>query len=69
MAARTYQGHLRIVIDETGRVESAALVRPFLPGYDEILVEAARAWQFRPATKDGVPVRYAKIFTIDVAPR
>jgi TonB family protein len=64
-----YQGHLRIVIDERGRVESAALVRPFLPGYDELLVEAARQWQFRPATKDGVPVRYAKIFTIDVSPR
>jgi TonB family protein len=69
MAARMYQGHLRIVIDERGRVESAALVRPFLPGYDELLVEAARQWQFRPATKDGVPVRYVKIFTIDVSPR
>jgi tetratricopeptide (TPR) repeat protein len=69
IGARAYQGHLRIVIDATGQVESAALVRPFLPGYDDLLVQAARGWRFRPATKDGVPVRYAKIFTIDVAPR
>ncbi len=67
MAARTYQGHLRVVIDDTGQVETAALVRPFLPGYDDLLVEAARKWRFRPATRDGVPVRYAKIFTIDVS--
>jgi TonB family protein len=69
MGSRNYQGHLRVVIDESGRVESASLVRPFLPGYETQLVEAARGWQFRPATRNGVPVRYARIFTIDVSPR
>jgi TonB family protein len=66
---RTYQGHLRVVVDETGRVESAAIVRPFLPGYEELLLEAAKTWQFTPATRNGVAVKYVRIFTIDVSPR
>jgi TonB family protein len=69
IAARSYQGHLRVVVDEQGRVESASLVRPFLEGYDALLVEAARQWQFRPATRDGVAVKYLRLFTIDVSAR
>lgn len=69
MASRSYRGHLRVIVDEAGRVESASLIRPFLPGYDEDLVAAARSWQFRPATKDGVAVKYVKLFTIDVSAR
>jgi TonB family protein len=68
-AGRSYQGHLRVVIDEAGRVESAGLIRPFLEGFDAILLEAVRQWQFRPATRDGQPVKYLKLFTIDVSPR
>jgi TonB family protein len=69
MASRTYRGHLRVIVDEAGRVESASLIRPFLPGYDQDLEAAARTWQFRPATKDGVAVKYVKLFTIDVSAR
>lgn len=69
MASMSYQGHLRIVVDEAGRVESATLVRPFLAGYDSQLVEAAKAWQFRPAMRAGVPVKFLRIFTIDVSAR
>jgi hypothetical protein len=68
-ATRSYQGHLRVVIDETGRVESATLLRPFLPGYDIDVVEWAKKWQFRPATRAGVPVKFVRIFTIDVSAR
>jgi hypothetical protein len=69
MAARSYQGHLRVVIDETGRVESATLMRSFLPGYETDLVDAARRWTFRPATRAGVPVKFVRVFTIDVSAR
>lgn len=66
-AARSYQGHLRLIVDETGRVESASLLRPFLPGYETELLEAARTWQFRPATRGGVPVKFVRVFTIEVS--
>jgi TonB family protein len=57
------------LIDEKGRVESATLLRPLIEGYDPLLLDAVRNWQFRPATKDGQPVKYVKLFTIDVSPR
>ena len=69
VASRAYQGHLRVVIDETGQVESATLLRPFLPGFDTDVVAAAKKWRFRPATLTGVPVKFVRIFTIDVLPR
>jgi TonB family protein len=69
LATRAYQGHLRVVIDETGRVESATLLRSFLPQYETQLLDAARRWRFRPATKEGVPVKFVRVFTIDVAAR
>jgi len=68
-ASRSYQGHLRVVIDETGRVESATLLRPFLPGFDTDVVAAAKKWRFRPATLAGVPVKFTKLYIIDVPAR
>jgi TonB family protein len=68
-AGRSFQGQLRVLIDEKGRVESATLLRPLIEGYDALLLDAVRNWQFRPATKDGQPVKYVKLFTIDVSPR
>jgi TonB family protein len=53
-----YEGLLRIVIDEVGGVETAALINPVFPSYDRLLLDAARNWRFRPATKDGKPVKY-----------
>jgi hypothetical protein len=34
--------------------------------YDEILVRAALTWKYRPATRNGVPVRFEKIVAVDV---
>jgi TonB family protein len=67
MAARSYQGHLRLVVDETGRVEGASLLRSFLPGYESDLLEAARKWQFRPAMRGGVPVKFVRVYTVEVS--
>jgi TonB family protein len=53
-------GVVEVVIDATGAVESAAVVVPVHPQYDRTAVEAARRWQYRPATVDGVPVKYVK---------
>ena len=55
--------YLRLVVDETGAVESVRLTaRPPGPGQSlyrhRMLVAAAKAWQFEPAIRDGQPVRY-----------
>jgi TonB family protein len=64
----TYRGMLDIVIDERGRVESASIARSVTPTYDEALVEAALAWRFSPARKDGQPVRYRQVLEIVLRP-
>jgi TonB family protein len=62
-------GAIRIVIDETGKVESAALVKSVHESYDPLLLAAARQWQFKPARKNGQPVKYQKIVAVLLAPR
>jgi TonB family protein len=61
-------GMLEVVIDATGAVESAEMVVAVHPLYDRIAVDAARRWQFRPATLDGVPVKYAKRVQVTLTP-
>ena len=56
---------IQIVIDENGQVESAILaryptdMRQAVSG--TMLLAAAKAWRFQPATKDGHPVKYRRI--------
>ncbi len=52
-----FRGVLLILVDEMGNVISAVLSKGVHPTYDKALVAMARTWKFRPATKDGVPVR------------
>ena len=66
---REFRGLLEIVIDEAGDVTSAALGRSIHPAYDRPLVETARTWKFRPATKDGAPVKYKMTIEIRLGPR
>jgi hypothetical protein len=64
------EGIIQLVVDETGAVASAVIVRPINPVYDQILLQAARTtWQYKPATRDGAPVRYTKILRVVVNPR
>lgn len=59
-------GLVRVIIDETGKVESAMMLRAIHPSYDTALVRAARTWTFKPALKDGQPVKYAKVMEIQL---
>jgi TonB family protein len=47
---------LRMLIDITGHVEKASVVRSNNPAFDKAAIEAALASQYKPATRDGVPV-------------
>ena len=54
------KGTLFVTIDETGRVESAIITEPTDRACDQMLLTAAQKWTYRPATRDGVPVKYQK---------
>ena len=59
-------GLIQIVINERGSVEDVQVRQSVSAAYDARVVAAVRAWKFKPATKDGVRVKYVK--TIAVTP-
>jgi TonB family protein len=67
-ARRSFRGVLEVLVDEKGNVLSAVLGKSIHPDYDAPLVEMARTWKFRPATRDGVPVRYRSTLEIRLDP-
>lgn len=67
-AVRDFTGTLQVLVDERGRVLSASVSVSVHPAYDAALLKAVRAWQFAPARKQGVPVRYLKSIKIRLTP-
>jgi TonB family protein len=55
---------LELQIDERGQVERASIRNSRYPSYDEILLQAARNWKYRPALKNGTPVKYLRTIFI-----
>lgn len=65
---RDLEGTLKLMlkIDDLGRVQSAEVVEATPPGvFDEAALAAFRAARFRPAMKDGRPVRYQAYMRVD----
>jgi TonB family protein len=62
------QGMIEIVIDETGAVESAMMRISVSPAYDQIALSTAKTWRYRPATLNGVPVKYRKAVQVTIKP-
>jgi hypothetical protein len=52
---------VELIVSETGTVESVKLLRTPRSVLDSMLLSAAKAWRFRPALKDGRPVKFRKI--------
>jgi hypothetical protein len=50
--------HIEVMVDEQGRVAQVRLRSTDASLNDRMIVAAAKAWQFRPALKDGQPVPY-----------
>jgi iron complex outermembrane recepter protein len=65
---QSFHGTLLVTIDEEGRVESAQLMKPMWPGYDNALLNMARQWKFHPATRGGVPVKFRSRYEIALKP-
>ena len=63
---QTFRGQLELVIDESGKVLSTKMLKGLRPDYDPALMKAAASWTFRPATKDGRPVRYRYVMDMQL---
>jgi TonB family protein len=59
-------GAMEIVINEEGLVESANIKSSVSPSYDRDAINATRNWRFRPATINGVPVKFRKVIQIAI---
>ncbi len=61
------RGVVEVTIGESGAVDSVVMRQPTGTVYDEILLAAARKWQYTPAAKDGKAVKYRKLiqFTLE----
>jgi TonB family protein len=60
------RGSLEIVIGENGSVEQVLLRGSVHPKFDELAMAAARTWRYKPAMRQGVPVKYSKAIAIVV---
>ena len=66
--AESRMGALEVVIDELGRVEAATMRESVNVTYDKNAVFATRNWRYRPATLDGVPVKFRKLISVTIKP-
>ena len=63
---QTFRGQLELMIDENGKVLSTKMLKGLRPDYDPVLMKSAMTWTFRPATKDGQPVRYRYVMDMQL---
>jgi TonB family protein len=63
-----FNGMLRIRVGPNGRVQSAEMIRPVHPGYDQQLLRAAESWLYKPATENGVAVAADVMVEIQLRP-
>jgi len=61
-------GVIEVVIDEKGEVENATMRGSIDPLYDGQALQATRAWRYKPATKDGTPVKFRKLVQVRIQP-
>ena len=60
-AAGTQLGAVEVEVDESGVVVDARIYLSVNRFYDSVLLESAKQWRYRPATKDGRPVKYRRV--------
>lgn len=65
---RELRGSVLVAIDATGRVTSATMQQGVYPGYDRLLLEAARSWRYTPAMRDGQPTASQLLVPIVIRP-
>ena len=63
------RGLLEVVVDETGAVASATMRMPVNAAYDTLALAATKTWRYKPATLNGVPVKFRKLIQISLEPQ
>ena len=63
-----FSGSLEVVIDETGAVTSAVMTQKLNVLYDQVLLSATKRWRYRPAFRNGKPVKYRKQINVFLRP-
>jgi hypothetical protein len=66
---QVYDAVLTIVIDETGAVTDVSSMGAMPVTYEVALKRAVMSWRFRPATRNGTPVKYRRNVAIRLAPQ
>ncbi|HLX08232.1 MAG TPA: energy transducer TonB [Thermoanaerobaculia bacterium] len=56
---------LKVEVDERGRVGAIEVLRGLGNGFDEAAVAAVRRWRFRPATRNGKPIKVFHVIPFD----
>jgi len=64
--AHTKIGTLEMVINRDGHVETLKLRTPLNRFHERMIVSAAKAWRYRPALKNGRPVRFLLVSSINL---
>jgi len=62
-------GTLEMLISREGEVETVKLHTPLNRYHERMIVSAAKAWRYRPASKDGKPVRFRLVTSINLPER
>jgi TonB family protein len=60
-ALRTFRGAIKVRIGADGHVVDVAMATPTHPDYDKVLLEAARSWVYKPATRNGQAIEVEKV--------
>jgi TonB family protein len=58
---------LDVVVNERGTVDDVIVTQSVSPAYDALIVATARTWRYKPALKDGVPIRSVSAVVINVS--
>jgi TonB family protein len=56
-----------VLINERGTVDDVTVTEAVNPAYDKLIVAAARTWRYKPASKDGVPIKFVSKVAINAA--
>jgi TonB family protein len=59
-------GRLRILVDRSGQVETVIVDTPANGFHDRMIVSAAKAWRYKPALRNGKPVRFSLVMPLNL---
>jgi hypothetical protein len=68
LSDQSFSGSIELLVDEAGRVTVATMSKSVNASYDRLLLTQARTWRYRPATRNGRPVKFRRVVSIVLAP-